>query len=135
MGLTAGAGRAHIARATLESIAYQVTDLYGAMCADAGFTPASLRVDGGASVSDILMQFQADMLNLPIDRPACTESTALGAAYFAGLGVGLWKSTDEIASHRQCQKLFSPQMEESRRAYLYGRWRQAVERARDWAQH
>ena len=110
MGLTRGATAAHVARATLEAIAYQVADVLEAMVADTGTPVAELRVDGGAAASDLLMQFQADILGVLSQRPAITETTALGAAYLAGLGVGLWKSPGDLAGHRAIERTFEPTM-------------------------
>ncbi|NCC68396.1 MAG: glycerol kinase [Clostridia bacterium] len=135
VGLTAVSSRAHIARAVLESIAFQVKDLIGAAAGDASLACGSLRVDGGASVSDIMMQFQADILGMEVERPQNIESTALGAAYLAGLAVGVWKSTDEIRGYRKTERLFEPNMEKPRREELYGKWKRAVERAKNWVEH
>lgn len=134
VGLTRGSGRAQIVRATLESIAYQTRDVVGAMSADAGLAVDTLRVDGGAAVNDFLMQFQADILGAPVQRPAVTETTALGAAYLAGLAVGFWESQEEIAQQWQLEKTFEPVMSADQREALYARWQEAVERARSWAE-
>ena len=133
VGLTRGATAAHIARAALESIAFQSADLLDAMQADAGTRLAELRVDGGAARNDLLMQFQADLIGAPVVRPRITETTALGAAYLAGLAVGFWKSQDEIASQWQTERRFEPTMKESRARDLRARWTQALERAKAWA--
>lgn len=133
VGITRGTGRAHIARAVLESIAYQVCDLAGAMREDAGIALHTLRADGGASVSDFLMQFQADMLGLYVDRPQNIETTALGAAFLAGLACGFWKDRGELIHCRGVGRVFTPYMENSRRLGLYADWKQAVECARSWA--
>jgi glycerol kinase len=133
VGLTRGITAAHIARATLESIAYQVADVLEAMVADAGAPVTELRVDGGAAASDLLMQFQADILGVPVQRPRITETTALGAAYLAGLGVGLWKSPADLAIHREIERAFAPTMPVAERQARLARWRRAVERAKDWA--
>jgi len=135
VGLTAATSRAHIARAVLESIAFQVKDLIGAAAGDASLACGSLRVDGGASVSDVMMQFQADILGMEVDRPQNVESTALGAAYLAGLAVGVWKNTDEIHGYRRTERLFKPNMEKSRSEELYRNWKRAVERSKNWAEH
>lgn len=135
VGLTAAAGKEHIARAVLESIAFQVRDLIEAARGDASLPCNSLRVDGGACVSDIMMQFQADILGMEVDRPQNVETTALGAAYFAGLAVGFWKNTDEIRSYRKTERLFEPRMENSRRDELYRSWKRAVERSEGWIEH
>lgn len=132
VGLTRGTTRAHIARAVLESIAYQTKDLIGAMERDSGVRLTELRVDGGAAVSNILMQFQSDMLGARIDRPASVETTALGAAYLAGLCVGYWKDKAEIASKRRSARIFEPSMDEISRGKLYNDWKRAVERAKNW---
>jgi glycerol kinase len=132
VGLTRGTTRAHIARAVLESIAYQTKDLIGAMERDSGVRLTELRVDGGAAVSNILMQFQSDMLGARIDRPASVETTALGAAYLAGLCVGYWKDKAEIASKRRSARIFEPSMDEITRGKLYNDWKRAVERAKNW---
>ncbi len=133
VGLTRGITAAHIARATLESIGYQVADVLRAMVADAGTPVAELRVDGGAAASDLLMQFQADILGVAVERPRITETTALGAAYLAGLGVGLWKSPADLAGHRQVDRTFVPTMLAPEREARLAQWRRAVERSKDWA--
>jgi len=132
VGLTRGSTSGHIARAALESIAFQSADLLNAMQADAGQPVAELRVDGGACRSDLLMQFQADLLGVPVSRPAVTETTALGAAYLAGLAVGYWKSPTEIASQRAVERRFEPKMDPGRAKELRARWSRAVERAKGW---
>ncbi|MDX1990907.1 MAG: glycerol kinase GlpK [bacterium] len=134
VGLTRGSGRAQIVRATLESIAYQTRDVVGAMQADSGLTLQALRVDGGATGNDFLMQFQADILGVPVQRPAVTETTALGAAYLAGLAVGYWQSQDEIAAQWALEKTFEPTMSADQRETLYHGWTRAVERAKAWAE-
>jgi glycerol kinase len=133
VGLTRGANRSHIARAALESIAYQSRDLAEAMKDDAKISLAELRVDGGAVANNLLMQFQADILNTPVIRPAVTETTALGAAYLAGLAVGYWSSLDDVAHHWQMERRFEPQMDSAGRQRFYENWNKAVERARAWA--
>ncbi|GLI38947.1 glycerol kinase GlpK [Geobacter hydrogenophilus] len=133
VGITRGTTAAHIARATLESIAYQSADLLTAMEADAGIKLAELRVDGGATANGLLMQFQADLLGVPVVRPRISETTALGAAYLAGLAVGLWRDRQEIAGHWQVDRVFEPAMGREQAAELRGRWERAVERARGWA--
>ena len=135
VGLTRGTTRAHIARAVLDSIAFQVTDLVRAMNDDAPCPLTTLRVDGGASVSDILMQTQADMLRLPVDRPAQVETTAFGAAALAGLAVGVWSGLEELEGLRRSQHVFLPQREEAACAADYRQWRRAVERARSWIEN
>ena len=132
VGLTRGANRNHIARAALESIAYQSRDLAEAMKEDAQTPIAELRVDGGAVVNNLLMQFQTDILNTPVVRPAVTETTALGAAYLAGLAIGYWSSLADIAEHWQMEKRFDPQMDSMQREHLYMNWKKAVECAREW---
>jgi len=134
VGLTRGSGKAHIARAALEAIAYQTRDVMGAMIADSGLKLESLRVDGGATANNFLMQFQADILGVPVERPVVTETTALGAAYLAGLAVGYWRSLDEIAQQWQRERLFEPNMTSDQRDTLYDGWRKAVVRARSWAE-
>ncbi|MGI5984980.1 MAG: glycerol kinase GlpK [Clostridiales bacterium] len=134
-GLTAAVGREHIARAVLESIAFQTKDLIDAAVCDVPFLCGALRVDGGASVSDIMMQFQADILGMEVDRPQNVESTALGAAYLAGLAVEIWKNTDEIRGYRKTDRLFKPNMEKTRREGLYRDWKRAVERSKGWAEY
>jgi glycerol kinase len=132
-GLTRGASAAHLARAALESIAFQSADVLDAMQKDAGITLSELRVDGGAAANDLLMQFQADILGVPVVRPQVLETTALGAAYLAGLAVGYWESTDEIAANWRVDRRFEPRMAAARAAELRSGWEKAVGRARDWA--
>ena len=132
VGLTRGSSRGHLARAALESIAFQSADLLDAMQADAGVTLAELRVDGGASANDLLMQFQADLLGVPVVRPRVLETTALGAAYLAGLTVDLWKSREELARQWKAARRFEPHMSSSDREARMSRWREAVSRARNW---
>ena len=131
VGLTRGTTRAHIARAALESIAFQSAELLEAMQKDAGERLSELRVDGGAAANDLLMQFQADLLGVPVLRPKVLETTALGAAYLAGLTVNLWKSREEIAAHWQLERRFDPHSSNS--AERMARWREAVKRSRGWA--
>jgi glycerol kinase len=133
VGLTRGTTRAHVARAALEAIAYQTRDVLDAMVAEAGARPAELRVDGGATENDFLCQFQADVLGLPILRPKVRETTGLGAAYLAGLGVGLWPGPEALGDLWQLDRAFEPTMDAERREALYAGWRRAVGRARDWA--
>ena len=132
VGLTRGTTRAHVARAGLEGIAYQVKDLIDAMEQDAGAPMQILRVDGGASVNRFLMQFQADILRCPIDRPAMVETTALGAAFLAGLHAGVWKDLGEIGRIRESAAIFRPKMDPEQAKKYCQRWHKAVERARDW---
>ncbi len=132
-GLTRGSTSGHIARAALEGIAYQVADLVSAMEEDAGSKMRELRVDGGAAANDHLMQFQADILGLPVLRPTVLETTALGAAYMAGLAVGYWQSLEEIASNWQVDRRFEPGLASAEVAALRERWQVAVERSKSWA--
>ena len=131
-GLTRGSTAAHLARAALESIAYQSADVLDAMQKDAGITLAELRVDGGAAANDLLMQFQADVLGVPVVRPQVLETTALGAAYLAGLAVGYWKSADEIAANWRVDRRFEPAMSSNRVSEMRAAWEKAVERAKGW---
>ena len=131
-GMTRGTTGAHLARAALESIAFQSTDVLDAMQKDAGITLSELRVDGGAAANDLLMQFQADMLGVPVVRPKVLETTALGAAYLAGLAVGYWKSDREIASNWRIDRRFEPAMPRERAADYRERWNKAVLRAQRW---
>jgi glycerol kinase len=132
VGLTRGSSPAHIARAALDSIAFQSAELVEAMEKDAGERLTELRVDGGAAANDLLMQFQADLLGVPVLRPRVLETTALGAAYLAGLTVKLWKSLDEIATHWNLERRFEPRMETTTAVELMARWRDAVSRSRNW---
>ena len=132
VGLTRGSSRAHIARAALESIAYQSADVLDAMQNDAGEKLTELRVDGGAAANDLLMQFQADILGLPVVRPKVLETTALGAAYLAGLYTDVWKSREEIAAQWRMERRFEPRMSRSEAAALLARWREAVSRSLRW---
>ena len=133
VGLSRGTTAAHLGRAALESIAYQSADLIGAMRADAGSRLRELRVDGGASVNDGLMQFQSDLLRAPVVRPRTTETTALGAAYLAGLAVGTWKNQDEIAALWQVGRTFRPQAAPGAMRRMQAEWRRAVDRSKQWA--
>jgi glycerol kinase len=132
IGMTRGTMSAHIARAALESIAYQSADVLGAMKQDAHLELSELRVDGGASQNDLLMQFQADILGVPVVRPKVSETTALGAAYLAGLAVGYWESEEEIMQHWQLDKRFEPTISQDQREFLLSTWRRAVERSKSW---
>jgi glycerol kinase len=132
VGLTRGSSRAHIARAALESIAYQSADVLDAMQRDAGEKLSELRVDGGAAANDLLMQFQADILGVPVVRPKVLETTALGAAYLAGLAVDLWNSPEDLAARWQAERRFEPRMERYKADALLARWRDAVGRAKNW---
>jgi glycerol kinase len=131
-GLTRGTSAAHIARAALESMAYQTCDVLQAMQQDAGIELTELKVDGGASVNNLLMQFQSDVLGVPVRRPVVSETTALGAAYLAGLAVGFWQGTEELARQWALSREYQPQWSEARRTAGIKRWRQAVERSLRW---
>jgi glycerol kinase len=135
IGLTRGSTAGHIARAALEGIAYQVADLLDAMQADSGIRLAELRVDGGGTRNDLLMQFQADMLGVRVVRPKIIETTALGAAYLAGLGAGYWKGGDEIDAQWQAERIFEPRMARDQAGQLRAQWHRALARAADWAAH
>jgi len=126
--ITRGANRAHIVRAALESIAYQARDLVEVINEESGEKLSSLMVDGGASANDFLMQFQADILGIPVDRPKMTETTAAGAAYLAGLGSKFWSSARDLRECRRIEKVFEPRMEKSQRDRLYSGWKEAVRR-------
>ena len=132
VGLTRGSTKAHIARAALEGIAYQVKDLLDAMEDDAGEPLSVLRVDGGASVNNFMMQFQSDILRKPIDRPKMIETTAFGAAFLAGLAVGVWKNIDDISSIRESDRIFEPDMDLQEAQALHKKWLKAVERSAKW---
>ncbi|HCE66078.1 MAG: glycerol kinase [Geobacteraceae bacterium GWC2_55_20] len=134
LGITRGTTAGHIARATLESIAFQTADLLEAMEADAGTPLAELRVDGGATANDLLMQFQADLLGCPVVRPQVRETTALGAAYLAGLAVGYWRDRAEIGQMWRAERSFSPNMERAQAAELRRNWSRALDRSRAWVQ-
>ena len=134
IGITRGTGKAHIARAALEGVACQNVDVLSAMQNDAGIALSELRVDGGAARNDMLMQFQSDILNVPVVRPVVTETTALGAAYLAGLAVGYWSSLDEIASQWRVARRFEPKMADDERLTRLHKWQRAVERSRDWSE-
>lgn len=135
VGITRGTNKNHIIRATLESIALQVCDVIDAMKADAGIEVKTLRVDGGASANNFLMQFQADMLDVPVNRPVCVESTAIGAAYLAGLAVGYWKSTEEVLQNQQIDRIFTPDMDAQERNVKRKGWNKAVKYAYGWAKN
>jgi glycerol kinase len=134
VGMTRGTTRAHIARAALEAIALQTADVFDAMAADSGIELKELRVDGGASRNDLLMQMQADFLGVPVVRPRITETTALGAACLAGLATGYWQGPQELAARWSADRRFEPLLAEGERQRRLARWRQAVERAKGWAQ-
>ncbi len=133
MGLTFGSGIEDIALATVDAMAYQVTDVLKSMALDAAEEIGALRVDGGAAVNDALLQFQSDILRVPVERPRVTETTALGAAFMAGLAAGVWSSTEEVEAAWQLDRRFEPHMDRAERDRLVGRWRRAVERAKGWA--
>ncbi len=135
IGLTRNTSIAHIARAAVDSMAYQSRDLLDAMQKDAGVTLGSLKVDGGATANDPLLQFQADLLGVPVRRPVVAETTALGAAYLAGLAVGYWKDTSDITGNWALDREFKPQMAPVERDRLYRGWQKAVSRSRDFAEH
>ena len=132
LGLTRGTTRNHIIRATLESIAYQTRDVLEVMRTDSGIELQELRVDGGACANDFLMQFQSDILGVPVERPEIIETTAMGAAYLAGLAVGFWKDQSMIAERRKVNRKFLPSMSEDKRERLYTNWKKAVKRAMHW---
>jgi len=132
VGLTRGSTRAHIARAVLEGIAYQVSDLIDTMELDTGRPISELRVDGGASVSNIMMQFQSDLIAKPIDRPRIVETTALGAAFLAGLSAGVWGSEDELLKLRRSERVFRPAMAAEQAAAYKTQWKRAVQRSAAW---
>ncbi|MBV8296672.1 MAG: glycerol kinase, partial [Acidimicrobiia bacterium] len=134
VGLTRGVGRAHLSRAVLESMAYQTRDVVDAMREAAGRDVSRLRADGGASANDLLLQLQADQLQVPVVRSAVQETTALGAAYLAGLAEGVWSSTDEVAGQWRAAAEFTPAVPPSVADTRYAGWRRAVERSRGWAQ-
>ena len=133
IGLTRGSSRSHIARAALEGIAFQVADVLRAMESDAKIRLKELRVDGGACANNLLMQFQADMLGVPVVRPKVAETTALGAAYLAGLAVGFWKDPADIAEKWQADRRFAPAMKPSERKRLAAGWARALARTKHWA--
>ena len=134
VGLTRGTNKDHVIRATLESLAYQTRDVLDAMEADSGINLKELAVDGGAVANDFLMQFQADILGTPVERPEYTETTALGAAYLAGLAVGYWDSKEEVLEKRRIDKTFQPEMEAEEKEKLYAGWQKAVGRSKDWSE-
>ncbi|HIV19018.1 MAG TPA: glycerol kinase GlpK [Candidatus Merdivicinus intestinigallinarum] len=134
IGITRGTGRSHIIRAALESIAYQSNDVLDAIQKDAGIDFSELKVDGGASANEFLMQFQADIIGKPVVRPSCRETTALGAAYLAGLAVHFWEDLEELRSLGRIEKVFTPAMESEKRERLLKGWQKAVTRAQKWAE-
>src|SRR5439155_26815395 len=123
------------ARAALESIAFQVADVLDVMQADSGIKIAELRVDGGAAANNLLMQFQADLLRVPVVRPKVTETTALGAAYLTGLAVGYWKSQDDVKANWSIERTFEPRLSQDEVDHRRRRWREALRRSRDWEEH
>jgi glycerol kinase len=133
-GLTAYASRAHLARAVLEATAYQTREVLEAMEKDSGTALGELRVDGGMVGNELLMQFQADILDVPVVRPRVTETTALGAAYAAGLAVGYWKSREDLVANWQIDQRWTPVMAPEERARLYRSWQKAVARSLDWVE-
>jgi glycerol kinase len=132
VGLTRYINRGHIARAALEATAYQTCEIMDAMRSDSGIDLKSLRVDGGMVVNELLMQFQSDILNVPVIRPKVAETTSLGAAYAAGLAVGFWNSLDELRANWAVDKIWNPNMEPARRERYYAGWKKAVTRSFDW---
>jgi glycerol kinase len=134
VGLTRGSTRAHLARAALESMCYQTRDAVEAMEADSGIDIPTFKADGGAAANRWMMQFQADILGTPVEVPETLETTALGAAYLAGLAIGFWRDRDEVKSRWRLRRRYEPQMGEEERERLYGRWKEAVARSKEWAQ-
>jgi glycerol kinase len=132
VGITRGTTAAHLARAALESIAFQVADILDAMQKDSAIKIEELRVDGGAAADNLLLQMQADLLRVPVVRPKVTETTALGAAYLAGLALGYWKSKDDIRANWQVDRIFEPKMSEDEAGRRRRRWTKALQRSRDW---
>ena len=133
VGLTRGVNRDHIVRATLESLAYQTEEVLSAMQEDSGIRLSALNVDGGASANDFLMQFQADMIGVPVCRPACVETTAFGAACLAGLAVGFWESRTALRQARRMEHCFAPALPESERKARLAGWQKAVRSTMGWA--
>ena len=133
LGFTRGTTTAHIARASIESIALQTMDVLQAMNADASLPIEELRVDGGATANDLLMQYQSDMMNCKVIRPQITETTALGAAYLAGLAIGFWKDTGEIENYWKAEKNFEPQMKDEERQKIIHQWKKAIKATQVWA--
>ena len=128
-GLTRGTSKEHFIRATIESLAYQTKDVLAAMEVDSGISLKSLRVDGGAVKNNFLMQFQSDILDVPVERTAINETTALGAAYLAGMAVGFWESKEDIEKHWNLEQIFEPKMKEIERQNLYKGWKKAIKAA------
>lgn len=133
VGITRGVNKYHIIRATLESLAYQVNDVLVAMKADSGIDLAALKVDGGASANDFLMQTQANIINAPVNRPQCVETTAMGAAYLAGLAVGYWKSKEDVIKNWAINQTFEPKIDDEQRSKMIKGWNKAVKYAYGWA--
>jgi len=133
IGITRGTSKGHVARAVLESMAYQTRDVIEAMQRDSGITLSELRCDGGASVNDVLMQFQSDILGVRVEVPSIVETTALGAAYLAGLAVGFWESKAEIAEKWALDNRYRPRLDNAQREHLFRRWHKAVELSKGWA--
>ena len=133
VGITRGVNKYHIIRATLESLAYQVNDVLIAMEADSGIRLASLKVDGGASANNFLMQTQADIIDAPVNRPRCVETTAMGAAYLAGLAVGYWTSQEDVIRNWASDRVFEPSIEDAERKARIKGWKKAVKYAYGWA--
>ena len=133
VGITRGVNKYHIIRATLESIAYQVNDVLNAMKADSGINLAALKVDGGASANNFLMQTQADIINAPVNRPCCVETTAMGAAYLAGLAVGYWKDKEDVTQNWDIDRVFQPDIEIEKQQKMLKGWKKAVQYAHGWA--
>jgi glycerol kinase len=134
-GITRGTTAAHFARAALEAIAYQVADILDIMKKDSGVAMKELRVDGGAAANNLMLQFQADILGVPVVRPKVTETTALGAAYLAGLATGYWKSTNDVQQNWQIDRTFEPSMSADNVSHKRSRWSEALKRAQDWEEH
>ena len=132
LGITRGVNKYHIIRATLESIAYQVNDVLAAMKADSGIELSALKVDGGASANNLLMQMQADISGAPVNRPVCVETTAMGAAYLAGLSVGYWKNTDDIRKNWSIDRTFDPEITSDERDSKVRMWKKAVSYSFNW---
>ena len=133
VGITRGVNKYHIIRATLESLAYQVNDVLVAMKADSGIDLAALKVDGGASANDFLMQTQANIINAPVNRPQCVETTAMGAAYLAGLAVGYWESKEDVIKNWAINQTFEPKIDDEQRSKMIKGWNKAVKYAYGWA--
>ena len=133
IGLTRSTSRAQVVRAVLESLAYQTADVLRAMQQDAGIALQTLRADGGASANDFLMQFQSDLCHVPVTRPACVETTAMGAAFLAGLAVGFWADFSDVKRTVAASRTFQPQMDSAQRMKKLAGWEKAVSRCRDWA--